>query len=295
MLKRSYRGIQTRPDVRNLVSSIQGEIPSSLPKFLTIIQLGPYNAHQYDHTIVRSLNERPTMMKKSIRILCVDDHAFLVEGLRTRFELEDDLDCVGRLASADGLVHEAKRLTPDIVLLDIDMPGPDPFEAITDLQRHCPACRVVMLSAFVRDHYISSAFKAGAWGYFSKNEEAAEIIDGIRTVAQGRVAMGSTVQQRCNASESGSRSVATPRSSTHDGNAGASMGRAKSKLDLLTDRELEVLRFIGKGHTRSEIAKLLSRSPKTIDGHREAIMQKLDVHDRGELVRYAIREGLVEA
>lgn len=226
------------------------------------------------------------MTKGLIRILCVDDHAFLVEGLRTRFELEDDLECVGRLATAEQLVPEARRLKPDIVLLDIEMPGPDPFEAIADLQRQCPDVRVILLSAFVRDHYISAAFKAGAWGYFSKSEEAAQIIDGIRTVAQGKVAMGPTVQQRCK----------TPPRTGH-----ASVGSKpesqppQSKLDLLTDRELEVLRLIGKGHTRAEIAKLLSRSPKTIDGHREAIMQKLDIHDRGDLVRYAIREGLVEA
>lgn len=223
------------------------------------------------------------MTKALIRILCVDDHAFLVEGLRTRFELEDDLECVGRLATAEQLVPEARRLKPDIVLLDIEMPGPDPFEAIADLQRQCPNVRVILLSAFVRDHYISAAFKAGAWGYFSKSEEAAQIIDGIRTVAQGKVAMGPTVQQRCKT---------PPRIANA---TGSDSQLPQSKLDLLTDRELEVLRLIGKGHARAEIAKLLSRSPKTIDGHREAIMHKLDIHDRGDLVRYAIREGLVEA
>lgn len=215
-----------------------------------------------------------------IRILCVDDHAFLVDGLRARFELERDLECVGRLESAEHLLAESKKLAPDIVLMDIEMPGPDPFEAARDLHRLLPKVKTVFLSAYVRDHYISAAVNAGAHGYFSKADHTDEIVDGLRRVAQGEFAFGPKVKARCRPKAGVKRGQIIP---------------PTSKLDSLSPRELEVLRMIGRGLTRSEIAEGLCRSPKTVDGHREKIMEKLDIHDRAELVRFAIREGIVEA
>ncbi len=218
--------------------------------------------------------------KPTIRILCVDDHAFLVEGLSARFALEKDFALVGRLSTAQNLVEEARRSGAQIVLLDIEMPGPDPFDAIAELRRRDEDIRVIILSAYIRDHYIEAAYKSGAWGYFSKSDEMNAIVEGIRKVAAGEFTLGPKVQERVQPTRR--------RSATKDGSP-------KTKLDLLTPREQEVLRLIGRGMSRIEIAKTLSRSPKTIDGHRELIMKKLDIHDRGELVRYAIREGLVEA
>ncbi|MHC4107529.1 MAG: response regulator [Planctomycetota bacterium] len=218
------------------------------------------------------------MNKRTIRVLCVDDHSFLVEGLAARFELERDLEQVGSLPNAEHLVEEAKRLRPDIVLLDIEMPGPDPFEAADDLRRQCPDVRTVFLSAYVRDHYITSAVKAGAWGYFSKSESADDLVKGIRKIADGEFAFSRKVQERCQADEAEGHRPTPP----------------SSRLEALTAREQEVLRMIGRGLSRSQIAETLCRSPKTIDGHRESIMEKLGIHDRGELVRFAIREGLVE-
>lgn len=220
------------------------------------------------------------MKRLPIRILCVDDHALLVEGLRTRIEMEDGLECIGRLPSADQLISEVKRLKPDIVLLDIEMPGPDPFEATEEIKRLHPDTRIIILSAYVRDHYISAAFKAGAWGFFSKSDEVSQIIEGIRKVKAGTFAFGPKVQERCQTTKNVKQSRLVP---------------PISKIESLTGREQEVLRLIGKGLSRGEIAETLSRSPKTIDGHRESIMDKLDIHDRAELVRYTIREGLVEA
>jgi DNA-binding NarL/FixJ family response regulator len=225
--------------------------------------------------------------KKPIRILCVDDHAFLVEGLWARFELEDDFECVGRLSTADDLAQKVRDTHPDIVLLDIEMPGADPFESLSELRRIFPDVRTIILSAYVRDHYIDSAYRAGAWGYFSKGDGTNEIVAGIRKVAGGEFALGSKVQERCQPGKGLQRS----RAGAQAAGAGAP---PNSKLDTLTPREREVLRLIGRGMARSDIARLLSRSAKTIDGHREQIMKKLDIHDRGELVRYAIREGLVE-
>jgi DNA-binding NarL/FixJ family response regulator len=221
------------------------------------------------------------MNKKTIRILCVDDHAFLVEGLTARFALEPDFEIVGRLSTAANLIDEARRTKADVVLLDIEMPGPDAFDALAELRRVAEDVRVIILSAYIRDHYIDAAYKAGAWGYFCKGDEMNAIVAGIRKVMDGDFALGPKVQERVQ-----------PRQRP---NRGKVVEPPKSKLDLLTPREQEVLRLIGRGMSRSEIARTLSRSAKTIDGHRELIMKKLDIHDRGELVRYAIREGLVEA
>jgi len=229
------------------------------------------------------------MNKKPIRVLCADDHAFLVEGLRARFELEGDLEVVGRLATAEGLVREAERLNPDIVLVDVEMPGPDPFEAADDLHRVCPEARVVFLSAYVKDHFISAALRARAWGYFCKGDDARSLIDGLRRVARGEFVFSPTVAARCKPQDAGLAGA----------HAGARRAAPPSppapKFDGLTKREEEVLRMIGRGLSRAAIAKMLSRSPKTVDGHRERIMRKLDIHTNPDLVRFAIREGLVEA
>jgi DNA-binding NarL/FixJ family response regulator len=220
------------------------------------------------------------MIGRRLRILCVDDHAFLVDGLKARFALEQDLDCIGRLGTAETLVQEVMRLKPDIVLLDIEMPGPDSFEAADDLRRRCPETKVLMLSAYVRDHYLSAAIKAGVWGYFSKSDDPEAIIEGIRKAAKGEFVMGPKVAERCKPAKPGKRNkTAEP---------------PTSKLDSLTSREQEVLRLIGRGMSRTEIASTICRSPKTVDGHRERIMAKLDIHTGPELVRFAIREGVSE-
>jgi two-component system response regulator NreC len=219
------------------------------------------------------------MMFRKLRILCVDDHAFLVDGLKARFSLEQDLDVIGRLSSAETLVTEAMRLKPDVVLLDIEMPGPDPFEAADDLRRRCPETKVVMLSAYIRDHYLSAALKAGVWGYFSKSDDPDAIVEGLRKVAKGEFVMGPKVAERCKPVKPGRKKDTEP---------------PKSKLETLTGREQEVLRLIGRGMSRTQIAETIHRSPKTVDGHRERIMAKLDIHSGPELVRFAIREGVSE-
>lgn len=220
------------------------------------------------------------MNRRTTRILCVDDHSFLIDGLRAKFDLADDLDFVGALPSAEGLLQETGRLLPDVILLDIEMPGTDPFDAVSEIHRLYPNTKAIFLSAYVRDHYISAAIKSGAWGYFAKSDDADAIIDGIRKVMGGEFAFSPKVQARCQPAKGVRRNKLKP---------------PISRLDSLTPREQEVLRLIGRGLSRSQIAQTLCRSPKTIDGHREALMEKLDIHDRAELVRFAIREGLVEA
>lgn len=213
------------------------------------------------------------------RILCVDDHAFLVEGLRARFALEPDLECVGWLSSAENLLQEIKRNPADVVLLDIEMPGPDPFEAMRELQRRFPDVRTIVLSAYVRDHYFEAAAEAGAWGYLSKGDDPDSIVAGIRKVARGEFALSPEVEERCGLPHPA---------------RGRRGEKPASRLSTLTPREQQILRMIGKGMSRAAIARKLHRSPKTVDAHQTSIMEKLGIHDRVELVRYTIREGLVE-
>ena len=217
------------------------------------------------------------MSTRAIRVLCVDDHPVLVEGLKAKIETARDLEFLGHLPSADGLVNEVKKERPDIVILDIEMPGPDPFEAAEDLQGQCPEVRTLFLSAYVKDHFIDSAFRAGAWGYLYKGDDLDSIINGIRQVARGEFVMGPRVLDRSNPAKT-KREKKT----------------VSSKLATLTPREIQILSMIGRGMSRTEIAKVTHRSVKTIDTHRAAIMKKLDISDRTELALFAVREGLVE-
>lgn len=220
------------------------------------------------------------MNKRVLRVLCVDDHAFLAEGMKSRLSLEADMEFVGWLESAEGLPEAVRRLQADVVLLDIEMPGPDVFEVVADLRRSNPQVRTIMLSAFVRDHYIDAAVKAGAWGYLSKSDTPGSVVNAIRKAVRDEFAFGPMVLERCGPGRS-------TRGARQDGPA--------SRLQDLTPRETQILRLIGKGMSRVEIATTIHRSPKTVDNHRAAIMLKLAIHDRVELARYALREGLTEA
>jgi DNA-binding NarL/FixJ family response regulator len=221
--------------------------------------------------------------KLTIKVLCVDDHPFVAEALQSRLSTASDMILAGRLTSAENVVDEVKRSGAEIVLMDIAMPGKDPFEAIEDLKRQCPDTRVIMLSAFVRDHYLDAAIDAGAWGYVSKGDDPGAILEAIRKVHRGEFVFGPEVQQRSSMKHESGR------------HGGGPPDRPKSKLQTLTAREQQVLRMIGRGMSRAEIARELCRSAKTVDAHRASIMQKMDMHDRVDLARYAIREGLVEA
>jgi DNA-binding NarL/FixJ family response regulator len=229
----------------------------------------------------------PDVHSAGVRVLCVDDHAVLVEGLKAQFAIEGRIQVVGRLPSAEKLLDEVARLKPDVVLLDIEMPGPDVFEMADRMRRAYPKLRFVFLSAHIRDGYLAAAYKCGAWGYFAKGDELEDIVAGIKELARstsGTFVMGPKVQQRCGAARPGGARVLA-----------RDEARPTTPLDALSSREVEILRLIGKGLSRGEIAKELSRSAKTIDGHQERLMKKLAIESRADLMRFAIREGFAEA
>lgn len=227
----------------------------------------------------------------------MDDHAVLIEGLKAQFSLDRSIRCIAALPSAGRLLEEAGRLKPDVVLLDIEMPGPDAFETADRLRHMHPRTRVIIFSAHIRDGYIDAAFKCGAWGYFAKSDDLAAIVAGIREVVHGRegtFVLGPKVKERCRP-VAASGSSGRPSLAARGANAVTPDGRPITPLSTLSTREVEVLRLIGKGLSRNQIAEQLSREVKTIDGHQKRIMRKLNINTRSDLMRLAIREGLAEA
>jgi len=229
--------------------------------------------------------QRPT-----VRVLCVDDHLVLIEGLKAQFAADGQVRCVATLQSAEHVIDVVAEQRPDVVLLDIEMPGPDVFEVADRLHHLHPDTRFVFLSAHIRDGFLASAYRCGASGYFAKGDDLEEIVEGLKRVArcaEGTFIMGSKVRARCQPPKlRNGRPVAR---------GATPAGPPATLLDSLTQRELEVLRLIGKGMSRGEIGSELARSPKTVDGHQERIMKKLRVETRAELMRFAIREGLAQA
>lgn len=208
------------------------------------------------------------------------------------------MEVVGSLQRADGLVDKVRETRADVVLLDIEMPGADPFEALAELRKQCPETRTIVLSAYVRDRYVDATVKAGGWGYLAKSDTPEAIVSAIRDVAGGQFVFGPTVLERCRelGRDEPPPPLGAPMGDPATGNAPnpSPPPPSPSRLGALTPRELQILRMIGKGMSRTDIAKVIFRSPKTVDAHRAAIMEKLAIHDRVELARYAIREGLVE-
>ena len=189
-------------------------------------------------------------------------------------DAEADLEVVAEAADARGAVFELRAHKPDVVLLDVVMPGRSGIEAIPDLLKESPETRVLVLSMQDDPAYVREAFGAGAKGYVLKEAVDAEVVGAIREVAEGRQYVHPALGARLIAAEAEERS--------------------RAEEDPLSDREREVLRLLALGHTNQEIAEALFLSVRTVETHRAHIMQKLRISTRAELVRYALSEGLLE-
>jgi two-component system, NarL family, response regulator NreC len=210
----------------------------------------------------------------SIRILVVDDHAVVRTGLRRVLDAEDGLETVGEAADAERAVYEAIETKPDVILLDVTMPGRSGIEALPSLRQAVPDAQVLILSMQDDPRYVREAFDAGASGYVLKEAADTEVVDAVRAVAAGDRYVNPTL---------GARLV------TADAEA-----RRRADADPLSDREREVLRLLALGHTNQEIAGMLFISVRTAETHRAHIMRKLRLSSRAELVRHALAEGLLE-
>jgi DNA-binding NarL/FixJ family response regulator len=207
----------------------------------------------------------------------------LLEGLRALIESQHDMAWAGGLTTAEDLWRHAVSLEADIIILDIQLPGPDPFEAMDDVRKNLLAARVLVYSAYVREYYVDAAVQSGAWGYLSKLDPTVSLLDAIRKAARGEFVYSDDVVRMM---------------STFTTSPAGILTESKPPTTLwksLTPREQQILRLIGRGLDRAQIAEQIARSPNTITGHLQSIMKKLGMSNRVELVRYAIREGLADA
>jgi two-component system, NarL family, response regulator NreC len=210
----------------------------------------------------------------SIRTVIVDDHAVVRSGLRLVLEAEEDIDVVAEAADARQAIFEARAQQPDVVLLDVVMPGRSGIEAIPDLLKEAPTAKVLVLSMQDDPAYVREAFAAGASGYVLKEAADAEVVAAVRDVAGGGRYVHPTL---------GAKLVAADAEE-----------RARAEEDPLSEREHEILRLLALGHTNHEIAAQLYLSVRTVETHRAHIMQKLQISTRAELVRYALEQGMLD-
>jgi two-component system response regulator NreC len=211
----------------------------------------------------------------SIRVVIVDDHAILRSGLRRVLEAEPDIEVVGEAENADRAVFETLQAKPDVIVMDVVMPGKSGIEGMPAVLQAAPEAKVLVLSMQDDPRYVREAFDAGASGYVLKEAADTEVVGAIRAVAGGERYVHPVL---------GARLVAADAEQ-----------RRQSEAEVLSEREREVLRLLALGHTNQEIAKLLYISVRTAETHRAHIMQKLRLSSRAELVRYALEHGLVQA
>jgi two-component system response regulator NreC len=211
----------------------------------------------------------------SIRTVIVDDHAVVRTGLRLLLEAEEDIEVVAEAGDAREAIFEARAKKPEVILLDVVMPGRSGLEAIPDLMKESPESKILVLSMQDDAAYVREAFGSGASGYVLKEAADVEVVEAVREVAQGRRYVHPVLGARLVAADADER--------------------ARAEADPLSDREHEILRLLALGHTNQEIANSLYLSVRTVETHRAHIMQKLRISTRAELVRYAIDHGMLEA
>lgn len=214
-----------------------------------------------------------------IKLLLADDHAVVRSGLRMLLDAQPDMEIVGEAENGRETVEKVATLQPDVVLMDIQMPGMNGIEATRKIKESAPETAVLALTMYEDDQYFFEMLKAGAAGYIPKRAAPDALVNAIRTVQRGEVFLYPSMAtylvedylQRDEAPED-------------------------EKVDLadLTPREVEVLELIAKGLTNAEIAENLTISVKTVDRHRENIMRKLNIHSRIDLVKYALKKGIID-
>jgi two-component system response regulator NreC len=212
------------------------------------------------------------------RLLLVDDHIVVRLGLRMLLENEEDLEIAGEAASASEALNMIGRIKPDVVLMDIGLPDLSGIEATRQIKQLFPEIAVVALTIHEDEEYFFKMLEAGASGYVPKRAAPDELITAIRAAAEGEVYLYPSLAKLL----------------VKDYFAQYQQTPTETPLDGLTSREEEVLTQLAEGASNTEIAEALGISPKTVARHRENIMRKLNLHSRSELVKYAIRKGIIQ-
>ncbi|GBD13020.1 Oxygen regulatory protein NreC [bacterium HR24] len=215
------------------------------------------------------------MAQGPIRVLLADDHAVVRSGLRALLSGEPDVQVVGEASNGREAIEKAEALRPDVAVMDISMPDMDGLEATRAIRQRGLPTQVVVLTVHADDEYLLQALDAGACGYVVKSASDTDLLQAIRLAAQGQVFLYPSAVRRVLSHYVQSR------------------GQRKRLPEQLSGREQEVLRLTAAGYTNQEIAQQLGISPKTVDTYRQRIMEKLGLERRSELVRYALRKGLL--
>ena len=210
-----------------------------------------------------------------IRVLIADDHGMVRAGLRMLIERQNDMEVVAEADDGVAALESTQAERPDVAVLDVSMPRMTGLQAAREIRSHVPDTRVLLLSMHDDERYFLEGLEAGAAGYVLKRAADTDLIGAVRTVAGGRAFLSDEAQKTLM-------------------DDWLESGRAEPE-DPLTPRELEVVKLIAEAFTNRQIAETLKLSEKTIESHRANVFSKLDMRDRVEIVRYAIRRGLVEA
>jgi DNA-binding NarL/FixJ family response regulator len=213
---------------------------------------------------------------KPIRVILADDHTLVRAGIRALLEKVPEVEVLAEADDGHELLKLAKTHKPELVLMDIAMPGLNGLEATARLVKEVPEVRVIILSMHHNEEYVWKALKAGASGYLLKKAATAELATALQHVALGEIYLSQEISAR------------VPKNFVLDG-----IATRKSPLEQLTSRQREILQLVAEGHNTKAIADILKVSPKTIEYHRLQVMHRLNVYDVPGLVRLALREGLI--
>ena len=215
---------------------------------------------------------------KRITVLLAEDHLIVREGFRSLLKSESDIEVVGEAQTGRQAVALAKKLRPAVIVMDIAMPLLNGLEATRQIRQAVPATNVLMLSAHSDDAYVDQAVAFGTMGFLLKQTSSHDLADAIRAVSSGKTFFSPTIAKRL-----------------HDQKLPVSGRPLRKRVAHLTSRELEVLQLIAEGQPNKQVADELGISIKTIEKHRQSLMQKLDIHDVAGLTRYSIGAGIVES
>jgi two-component system response regulator NreC len=211
----------------------------------------------------------------SIKVLIVDDHTIVRHGLSRSIQQQEDMEVVGQAGDGRAAVEMARKLSPNIILMDVSMPYLNGIEATREILRECPGVRVIALSMHSAKRYVREMFRAGASGYLLKDCEFDELVQTIRLIAEGQTYISPSISQI-----------------VVENYAHKTPEERDNAFSVLTQREREVLQLMAEGNSTKQIAMRLFISPKTVEAHRLRIMNKLDIDNVALLTKYAIQEGL---
>ena len=216
---------------------------------------------------------------EKIKVLLADDHTIVRQGLRVLLEAEPDIIVIGEAGTGREAVQLTKKFLPDVVVMDIAMPSLNGLEATRQITREVPTAKLLVLSSYNDDEYVHQVAGAGATGYLLKQTAATDLIKAVRETRKGNAFFSPAVSKQL---------VERYREAVLNGTP------LKEHKDQLTSREAEVLQLIAEGKANKQIADVLCISIKTVEKHRQQVMNKLNIHDIAGLTRYAISRGVIE-